>query len=76
MAPAGGSNRAMLNDTPSPPKSPRQTPGNTRQEREAAALRANLGKRKQQQRARALPADDEPDGLPQADEADALRPTT
>jgi hypothetical protein len=46
------------------PKSPRQLAADNRREREAEALRANLRKRKEQQRARELPARGEPPGLP------------
>jgi hypothetical protein len=52
---AAGPIAPMHNDGKSPPKSPRQAATDARREREAEALRANLRKRKEQQRARALP---------------------
>jgi hypothetical protein len=47
----------MQNDRTSPPQAPSQTIADARREREAEALRANLRKRKEQQRARATSAD-------------------
>jgi len=55
----------MTKDSASPPKSPERTStgrstADIRREREAEALRANLRKRKDQQRAREKPARGEP----------------
>jgi hypothetical protein len=49
--------RSMQDDKTSPPQAPSQTVADARREREAEALRANLRKRKDQQRARATPTD-------------------
>jgi hypothetical protein len=58
--------RGMSKDAISRPKSPRQLAADNRREREAEALRANLRKRKEQQRSREVPPSGEkPAGLPE-----------
>jgi hypothetical protein len=55
----------MHDDAKLPPNAPGRSAADSRREREAAALRANLRKRKEQQRARAIATPGEPPVMPE-----------